>query len=394
MGNASNKKKLNIAIITPNFPKFKGDGSGTAGLFVESFAETLAKKGHNIYIFTHKLKGSKCYDTGFGPVEVFRFGWAGSSEDIKLSALSIKSPKTIFLYYNLLKKGKHELVRFIKDNKIDHCICMWAVPSGYYARYAKKKLGTPYSIWALGADIWTYPKYPILREVIKGVIKDADFAFADGIRLSKDVKKLSGKNCDFLPSSRSLKDSKAPRLVLEKDKKHFLFIGRYERAKGPDVLIDAISLLRDHKKFYFHFFGGGSMEEQLIKKIRSKKIRNISLNGFISKEKCKAYLSKVDCLVIPSRIDSIPVILSDAMQMSCPVIVTDVGDTGRLVRKYGSGIVVPPERPDIMAEAIISISRMKRADFKKQTSELFSIFDINRVASEYIMKINRSIHKY
>lgn len=373
---------MNIVVITPNYPKFKGDGSGTAGVFVESFAETLRSKGHKVIVFTHKEKGCKNDDPN-----VIKFNWSGSDSDEKLSAMKLFSLKTFFAYLNLLKSGKRALYKVCKKHKIDHCICMWAVPSGYYARYVKKILGVGYSVWALGADIWTYPKYPVIRQVIKSIIRKADIVYADGVQLTKDVIKLAHKKCEFLPSSRDLRIAKSNKLVLDKKKKHFLFVGRYEAAKGPDVLLDAISLLKKRKDIHFHFFGGGNMEKDLKKKIKSQNLKNITFNGYIDPSGCKTYLSKVDYLVIPSRIDSIPVVLSDAMQMNCPVVATDVGDTGGLVSKYGVGLVVPSERPDILADALSEISKKDRKEFKKETDELYSVFDIQKVADRYLEAI-------
>ena len=52
------------------------------------------------------------------------------------------------------------------------------------------------------------------------------------------------------------------------------------------------------------------------------------------------FFNNVTVLILPSRIESIPVILSDALQLDCNLIVTDVGDMGPLVRSYRAGMVV------------------------------------------------------
>jgi len=58
-------------------------------------------------------------------------------------------------------------------------------------------------------------------------------------------------------------------------------------------------------------------------------------------------MSKSDCIIIPSRIESVPLVLSDVMQCKKPVIVTNVGDMGFLVKKYDVGIVVEPTSQNI-----------------------------------------------
>ena len=60
-----------------------------------------------------------------------------------------------------------------------------------------------------------------------------------------------------------------------------------------------------------------------------------------------AFLEHCDALIIPSRIESIPVVLSDAAQAGCPIVATEVGDMGRLLERYPAGERVAPEAASI-----------------------------------------------
>lgn len=376
---------MKIAILTPNYPRFKGDGAGTAGLFVESLTDILRKKGHEVYVHSQEVSGVQNTD------KVVWFKWMGSKDIAKLSTFKLFNPISWLKTFSLLSNGKKSLVSLIKEKGIQHCICIWAIPGGFFAYYAKKKLGTPYSVWTLGADIWTYPKYPIVRGAIKKILNNADFLFSDGVKLAKDTAKLGRKDCEFLPSSRNLRAAKNIKINLNKKKKNFLFLGRYEPAKGSDVLIDAISLLKEYENdFDFYLFGGGNLKEELLQKKEKNNLNNVYINEFANEEKCKAYLKECDYLIIPSRIDSIPIVLSDAMQMECPVVVTDVGDTGSLVSKYKVGLVVPSQNPELLSKAIIKMSKKKRASFKNNCQKLYSIFDLNNVVDKYIEKLKEN----
>ena len=63
-------------------------------------------------------------------------------------------------------------------------------------------------------------------------------------------------------------------------------------------------------------------------------------------------LAGAKVLAIPSRIESVPLILGDAIQAGCPVVATDCGDMGSVVVRYGLGVVVPPEDPGAMLAGI------------------------------------------
>ena len=58
--------------------------------------------------------------------------------------------------------------------------------------------------------------------------------------------------------------------------------------------------------------------------------------------------------MIPSRIESVPLVLGDAIQSGTAVVVTDCGDMGRVVEQHGLGVLVPPEDASAMAEGIAS----------------------------------------
>ena len=59
-----------------------------------------------------------------------------------------------------------------------------------------------------------------------------------------------------------------------------------------------------------------------------------------------------DCVVIPSRSESIPLVFSEALRFDRELIVSDVGDMGTLGRQYGVAWVIPPEDPMALRAAM------------------------------------------
>ena len=140
--------------------------------------------------------------------------------------------------------------RIVKENKIDYCLAMWAVPAGLFAYVAKIFSKTPYTVWALGSDIWKIQDYPFGKLILKKVLKNATSLFADGLELAKDVKNISSRKCEFLASNRILsKDLKEPDYSkFDSTKTNFMYLGRYHENKGTDLLIKAISLLTEEER--------------------------------------------------------------------------------------------------------------------------------------------------
>ena len=57
-------------------------------------------------------------------------------------------------------------------------------------------------------------------------------------------------------------------------------------------------------------------------------------------------------LVVPSRIESIPQVIKEAFFLQVPVIATNVGGIPELISNNITGLLVPPENPEAMTDAI------------------------------------------
>ena len=57
-------------------------------------------------------------------------------------------------------------------------------------------------------------------------------------------------------------------------------------------------------------------------------------------------------VVVPSRMESLPTIVKEAFYLNVPVIGTDVGGIPELIKNNETGLIVPPENPFELAQAI------------------------------------------
>jgi glycosyltransferase involved in cell wall biosynthesis len=338
---------MRVGIITSSYPRTAED-SHDAGVFVRDFARKLSDQVDVTVITPQKVMQQG------DPFGVRSFPWPG--KETSLTHVDPRNPLNLARLTVLLGSGTVACLRAFRALRIDHALAMWAVPSGALAWVARRALGTPYSVWALGSDIWNIDDYPLGRPILRRILRGADRLYADGTELSAEVERISGRLCTFLPSSREL-----PALVenwttpLAADRIHLLCIARLHPNKGVDVLVDAVSLIPEptRRRVQVHVFGGGPQEGELRARIEQLGLEDcVILGGYVDREELVRYLRAVRCLVIPSRIESIPLVLSDAAQVGCPVIATDVGDVGRLVREFRMGLVAPPGSPPALAQAL------------------------------------------
>ena len=383
---------MNICIITSSFPANRDDIAATAGLFVRDTALALRKQGHSITVFTPQKKS---FDKQhYSEFDVVWFNWWGGKK--RLSYMKPYNPLDMLSMGSLFINGERELIKLNRDKKFDFILAMWAVPAGLLAKRLMRKKGVPYIVWALGSDIWTYGKYPILKKVVASVLRNSLYNFADGKKLAEDTVILGGVGCDFLPSSRLL--SLENRKIKPIDKKNsltsseccFMFVGRYATVKGVDTLLIAFEkFLKKGYKGRLKLFGGGPLEKEILKKVAKKPLAGaVEVNGYVAVDKVCLELSDCSVLVIPSRMESIPLILSDAVQLGKDIIVTDVGDMGELVREYKAGIVVERENATELTDAMINYSKSLDSEFRDGIKKMATLFNLNNSAKIIVDTFN------
>ena len=336
-----NKK---ICIITSSYPQKKYQ-HGTA----RDFAILLRKKQIDVYVLAMSRGKSKIEDD---EIKVEFIPWFGST-DQPLDIYNPKNPIHALKMISLVISGILSTLKFIKKNRIDYCFAMWAVPSGIFALASKILLGIPYSIWSLGSDICKIDKIHLGKFLLKKVLKNSHHLYADGLVLARDVKKISNRDCEFLASNRifDITEKEINYRNFDDAKINFIFLGRYHYHKGVDILIQSIANLstEEKEKSLFHIFGmPGPEEEKIREMVKKLKLESIAfINNAVPADDVFSYIRRSSFLIIPSRIESIPVVFSNAIESDKPLIVTDVGDMEELVRKYNVGFVTKPNAKEL-----------------------------------------------
>ncbi len=330
---------MRIGIVTHNYSITREDKKN-AGIFVADFASALNKK-MPVFIFQLHLP-----ESALTPRHVF-------------------NPFSVVRLIDLLKKGTDDCARFVEENKIDFLIAMWALPAGLIAAHVKKKHTIPYAIWSLGSDINTYAHMPIIKNLVINALFNADVLFSNSRLVCQKVEKLSHKSCHLLPAVTDFSTTNIKPKKLDPTKYHFLFVGRLEKIKGADLLIQAAQMLKKHKDtFMIHILGDGRERARLEKMVQKFSIEeHVHFLGNVSRKTVVAYMLGSDALVITSRSESLPLVFLEAMRAGLPIISTDVGDCKRLINKYNAGLLINGKDYKTIATS------MEKAIIKKPTVE-------------------------
>ncbi len=366
-----------LVLVTTSFP-IHGDGSEAAGSFVSDLAEELAK--HLPVRVVGPGIGTERQQWATG-VEVFRF----AAPEKPLSTLKPWHPADLLATRRVLAAGEAATRAAVSAGPTAHILALWALPSGHWARIVSQDTDVPYSVWTLGSDIWTLGRIPVLRRYLRRILKQAHTCYSDGIKLAEDTRRIGERAVEFLPSTRRIERMRIRPLKTEPPYR-LLFLGRWHRNKGVDLLIQALKLLGDddwQRIEAVEICGGGPLERLVRDGVTELQAdgRRVELRGFLEKQAAEDSILRADWLLIPSRIESIPVVFSDAMKLSCPVLATPVGDLPRLVAQSPQcGMVSHSVNAAAIAEMVSGAIVTSAADYANALSAHADRLNLSRLA--------------
>jgi glycosyltransferase involved in cell wall biosynthesis len=135
----------------------------------------------------------------------------------------------------------------------------------------------------------------------------------------------------------------------------FVTMASVEPRKGQDILVEAIGKLPREIAEKAHFkFIGRFLEQPFADEVRqsASALEHVEFIGEREHDASLNLLATSDVLVCPSRDETMPITILEAMGLRKAVISADVGGISEWVRNETNGLLVPPENPSLLAAAI------------------------------------------
>jgi glycosyltransferase involved in cell wall biosynthesis len=165
----------------------------------------------------------------------------------------------------------------------------------------------------------------------------------------------------------------------------FSNISALSKGKGLSVFIEAIPILKD-LEHQFYIVGKALPAEEYLEKQLREKVKSLDLQkkvsflGFIPN--ISKHFEKVDVVVHTATVpDSLPTILIEALAKGRVIIASDIGGVKEIVGNNDGNLVISPNDPDILAQAMKEVScyRISKLEMIKEKNierakEYFSMF--------------------
>ena len=145
-----------------------------------------------------------------------------------------------------------------------------------------------------------------------------------------------------------------------------LAVGRLVSVKGHGVLLEAIARLAESGgSVTATIVGDGPRRAALEQLARQLGIGDrVSFAGSVGQDDIGRYYEDADVFCLPSFSEGLPVVLLEAMAAGVPVVASRIAGIPELIEDGRSGLLVPPGRADLLADALRSllVDPRRRAD--------------------------------
>ena len=200
------------------------------------------------------------------------------------------------------------------------------VPSAYAMKYAKgkKKILSIHGVFSEQVDsLHSKSVSSLAKSAESQVLQWPDKLTTDSKATQKLYKKKFDIDFEYLPSP--LDTSMFENIgSVEKIENQVAYVGRDSHEKGIDILKAAESKINGNVVYCTD-----RSWEDAMKIIKSSSV-----------------------VVVPSRMESLPTTVKEAFYLNVPVIGTDVGGIPELIKNNETGIIIPPENPSKLAQAV------------------------------------------
>ncbi|WP_027409265.1 glycosyltransferase [Anoxybacteroides tepidamans] len=209
------------------------------------------------------------------------------------------------------------------------------------------------SVW--GRDIYQFPQQNrVNRSIVEFTLRKADVICSTSHVMAEETKKYTDKPVEVTPFGVDLTIFKP----LEKREKETITIGTVKALSdkyGIADLIKAFAMIhQDYPQTNLMIVGDGPQRQEYEQLAETLGIRHVTtFTGRVPNTEVPTYINEIDIFAVPSTEDSesFGVAAVEAMACGVPVVVSNVGGLPEVVKKDVTGLIVPKENPNALAQA-------------------------------------------
>lgn len=165
-----------------------------------------------------------------------------------------------------------------------------------------------------------------------------------------------------------------------------IFVGGLHPRKGVEDLITAFKMVCARLPAAFLYLVGTGPYQRAYEALAEQTGFGDRIQFCGSQADPRPSLLGSDLFVLASHAEPGPLVLAEAREAGCAIIATSVGGIPEMLDGGKAGVLIPPRRPDLLAEAIIKTLSDKTvlADMRARARLNLDHFTVDRVSKECV----------
>ena len=165
-------------------------------------------------------------------------------------------------------------------------------------------------------------------------------------------------------------DFEIEKVINEDEKQYFLFLGRIDKIKGVDLILEAWKNIKDEE---LYIVGTGPFEAEAKKYVNKNNMSNVKFLGFKEKNEVKSLIENSKALIMASQwYEGFPMTILESFALGVPVISGEIGNMASIIKNYKNGLLYKYDSSEDLVNKINIIKDLKlRSNLAKEARNTF-----------------------
>lgn len=376
---------MNICMVVGEFPP----NCGGIGIYVHNLSKNLVERGHKVVVITRGT-WNKCIKENLGEITLYKvFYLPVYPFHVSLHGFFLKNQ------FKLFKNNEFDIIHFHSplipsfNTKIPTISTVHGTVKKDIDNKESKDL----------ESIFTKFFSKAFMSLESEVIKNSDIVTTVSESCTNEINNVYNLTDKAITVNNGV-DSNffAPKKNKSIENPYILYTGRLDSRKGLlDLVKAAKDVYEEYPNIQFILVGNGSLGKYLKKEVSKLGLNNnFRFVGFVPHAEILEYYQNSTIYVTPSYYEGLPTTLLEAMSCGIASIATDVEGNSELIKDGENGLLVPPRRPELLAEAIIKLvndENLRKNLGKNARNHIINNYDWNIITDNFEQIYKSISHK-